>query len=103
MSKDTPKLINQSLNILSRLVESDTNVSIIDLNLLENLNTNQSLNYSKLENDLNSLEQSGNQLVSLKEEFDSHSKALVQIEEKIAKLERIMTELDSWLNELETT
>ena len=49
MSKETPKLISNALKITSKLIESDTNISTIDLNLLENLNTNQSLNYIKLE------------------------------------------------------
>lgn len=54
--KDTPRLVHNALNLTSQIVESDTEVSIIDLNLLENLNTNQSLNYIKLEQTLNSLE-----------------------------------------------
>ena len=62
MSKDTPKLVEQALTTLSKVVESDTNVSTIDLNLLENLNTNQSLNYIKLENNLNELEANGKHL-----------------------------------------
>lgn len=54
--KDTAKLVNHGLNTLSKLMESDTEISTIDLNLLENLNTNQSLNYIKLELKLNALE-----------------------------------------------
>lgn len=54
--RDTPKLIANALQLTSQIVESDTEVSLIDLNLLENLNTNQSLNYIKLEQMLDSLE-----------------------------------------------
>lgn len=54
--KDTGKLVNHGLNTLSKLVESDTEISTIDLNLLENLNTNQSLNYIQLEQNLNMLD-----------------------------------------------
>lgn len=63
--KETNKLINHSLNLTSKLIESDTNVSIIDLNMLENLNTNQSLNYIKLEQNLNQLELNSNHLKQL--------------------------------------
>lgn len=63
--KETPKLINRALNVASKLVESDTNVSTIDLNMLENLNTNQSLNYIKLEKNLDQLELNANQLQQL--------------------------------------
>ena len=48
MSKDTPKLVNHGLNALSQLIESDNYALLVDLNLIENLNTNQSLNYIKL-------------------------------------------------------
>lgn len=65
MSKESTRIINQSLDVLSRLVESDTNVSIIDLNLLENLNTNQSLNYIKLEKELEQIEENSKRLVQL--------------------------------------
>lgn len=54
--KDTPKLVHNTLRLTSQIIESDTEVSVIDLNLLENLNTNQSLNYIKLEQTLNNLE-----------------------------------------------
>ncbi|WLF77504.1 hypothetical protein PVL30_001222 [Lodderomyces elongisporus] len=65
MSKESTRIINQSLDVLSRLVESDTNVSIIDLNLLENLNTNQSLNYIKLEKELEQIKENSKKLVQL--------------------------------------
>ncbi|CUM68238.1 uncharacterized protein PRCAT00005959001 [Priceomyces carsonii] len=46
---DVSKLVHHSLNTLTQLVESDTEITLIDLNLIENLNTNQSLNYINLE------------------------------------------------------
>ena len=63
--KDSTRYIGNSLNILSRLVDSDTDVSTIDLNIIENLNTNQSLNYIKLEQNLNNLESNANSLEEL--------------------------------------
>lgn len=63
--KDSTRLVGNSLNLLSKLVESDTEVSTIDLNLIENLNTNQSLNYIKLEQRLNNLEKNANNLEEL--------------------------------------
>ncbi|CAD1809179.1 Biogenesis of lysosome-related organelles complex-1 subunit 2 family protein [Candida parapsilosis] len=101
MSKDTPKLVEHALTTLSKVIESDTNISTIDLNLLENLNTNQSLNYIKLENNLNDLEANGKHLKLLKEEFDQHANLLVDIEKKVMRLEEIVNELNSWSKELE--
>lgn len=63
--KDSTKYIGNSLNVLSRLVESDTEISTIDLNIIENLNTNQSLNYIKLEQQLNKLENNAHSLEDL--------------------------------------
>ncbi|CCG21598.1 hypothetical protein CORT_0A12130 [Candida orthopsilosis Co 90-125] len=102
MSKDTPKLVEHALTTLSKVIESDTNISTVDLNLLENLNTNQSLNYIKLENNLNDLEANGKHLELLEKEFDQHSKLLFDIEKKVTKIEAIINELDSWSKELET-
>lgn len=65
MSKETPKLIHHALNTASKLVDSDTSISTIDLNLLENLNTNQSLNYLKLEKNLDDIESNIKLLQSL--------------------------------------
>lgn len=63
--KDSTKHISHSLNILSKLIESDTEVSTIDLNIIENLNTNQSLNYIKLEQKLNNLDNNAKSLEEL--------------------------------------
>ena len=63
--KDSTRYIDSSLNVLSKLVESDTEISTIDLNIIENLNTNQSLNYIKLEQKLNNLEDNANSLEGL--------------------------------------
>lgn len=60
--KNTPKLVHHGLSLASKLIETDTEVSTIDLNLLENLNTNQSLNYIKLEEKLNALEKNSKNL-----------------------------------------
>lgn len=60
--KDSTRYIGNSLNVLSKLVESDTEISTIDLNIIENLNTNQSLNYIKLEQKLDNLEDNANSL-----------------------------------------
>ncbi|KAK6454724.1 biogenesis of lysosome-related organelles complex-1, subunit 2 [Scheffersomyces xylosifermentans] len=101
VSRDTPKLANHGLNSLSKLIESDTEVSTIDLNLLENLNTNQSLNYIKLEQNLNSLEKNAKQIEQLHTEFLSYDKILEDIESKVSKIEVITKELNAWSKELE--
>jgi chemotaxis protein CheY-P-specific phosphatase CheC len=64
--KDTAKLISHGLTSLSNVIETDTDISTIDLNLLENLNTNQSLNYIKLEQNLNVLEKDAERLEQLR-------------------------------------
>lgn len=64
--KDTAKLISHALTTLSNVIEADTDISTIDLNLLENLNTNQSLNYIKLEQNLNVLEKDAERLEQLR-------------------------------------
>lgn len=56
--KDSNQLISNSLFLLSQLMDSDTEAVIVDLNLLENLNTNQSLNYIKLDQYFTNIEQS---------------------------------------------
>lgn len=47
------------------VIDKDTYLLNIDLNLLENLNTNQNLNYIKLENNLLQLQERGQALESL--------------------------------------
>ncbi|KAG7664703.1 uncharacterized protein J8A68_001800 [[Candida] subhashii] len=101
VSKETNKLINHSLNLTSKLIESDTNVSIIDLNMLENLNTNQSLNYIKLEQNLNQLELNSNHLKQLKSEFNNHLIELNYIEDKILIIEDLINEINKWSIDLQ--
>lgn len=60
--KDSNQLISNSLFLLSQLMDSDTEAVIVDLNLLENLNTNQSLNYIKLDQYFTNIEQSTHDL-----------------------------------------
>mmetsp|Transcript_1510 Transcript_1510/g.1632 ORF Transcript_1510/g.1632 Transcript_1510/m.1632 type:complete len:110 (+) Transcript_1510:994-1323(+) len=98
--KDSTKYIGNSLNVLSKLVESDTEISTIDLNIIENLNTNQSLNYIKLEQQLNKLEDNAHSLEDLNNEFKSFATKLLEIENQIEKIETITKEIDDWSKEL---
>ncbi|CAG87470.2 DEHA2D18656p [Debaryomyces hansenii CBS767] len=99
-SKDSTRYIGNSLNVLSKLVEADTEISTIDLNIIENLNTNQSLNYIKLEQKLNNLEDNANSLEGLNNEFKSFNTTLLEIENQINKIEIITKELDGLSIEL---
>lgn len=63
--KDSGKLIHHGLNNLLKLIDNDTEISTVDLNLLENLNTNQSLNYIKLEQKLSSLDKNSQTLQAI--------------------------------------
>ncbi|GBL48449.1 hypothetical_protein [Candidozyma auris] len=101
MSKDTQKLAGYALNQAVKLMESDTQVSTIDMNLLVNLNTNQSLNYIKLEQDLNEIEESTKKSQALQEEFESLRLDLNHIERQVDVMAEIIKELDGWTKELE--
>jgi hypothetical protein len=50
--KDTAKLASHTLITLSNVIETDTDISTIELNLLEILINNHFLNYIKLEQNL---------------------------------------------------
>lgn len=98
---DTSRLIRHALNQSLRLVESDTEVSTIDVNLLGNLNTNQSLNYIKLEQHLNSLEVDSKKLLVLEEELVLLVNDLDHIEKQVDTLREVAGELDQWSKEIE--
>ena len=100
MSKDTPQLVNQGLNALSQVIENDTYLLIVDLNLLENLNTNQSLNYIKLENNLLQLQERGQALEALNGQLNHYEGMLSQIETSVALMETVIAELDTLTAEL---
>lgn len=97
---DTARLIRHALNQAVKLVESDTEVSTIDVNLLANLNTNQLLNYIKLEQHLNSLEQDSTQILAMDREIRLLVEDLAHIEKQVDSLCEITTELDTWLREV---
>lgn len=101
MLKDTQKLAGYALNQAVKLMESDTQVSTIDMNLLVNLNTNQSLNYIKLEQDLNEIEESTKKSQALQEEFELLRLDLNHIERQVDVMSEIIKELDCWTKELE--
>ncbi|CCE85395.1 Piso0_004991 [Millerozyma farinosa CBS 7064] len=98
-SGDTNRLISQSLNLVSRIIENDTEATTIDLNLLENLNTNQSLNYIKLERNLTDIEKNCSSFENLGAEFKRHMSKVDEIQEKVSKLENLVIELDKWSQE----
>lgn len=98
---DTTRLIRHALNQSRRLVVSDTEVSTIDVNLLANLNTNQSLNYIKLEQHLNSLELDTKKLLVLEEELLLLVNDLTHIEKQVDTLCDVAGELDQWSKEVE--
>lgn len=99
--KDTSKLISYALNQGQKLVEADTEISTIDMSLLSNLNTNQSLNYIKLEQQFNSLEADTKKMLAMKEEFNSLIGDLDHIEKQVDVLADVVEELDQWSKEIE--
>lgn len=101
MLKETPRLVGHALNQALQLIESDTQVSTIDMNLLVNLNTNQSLNYIKLEQDLSELETAAKKSEVLQEEFKLLQQDLEHIEKLVEVVSDLVRELDEWTQELE--
>lgn len=100
MSRDTGPLIGRALSLAQRLVESDTEVSTVDLNLLTNLNTNQLLNYIKLEQHLTTLETSAEKASALHEELASLVGDLNSIERQVGTLKALAAELDQYTQEM---
>lgn len=100
MSRDTPKLVNQGLNALSQIVENDNYSLVIDLNLIENLNTNQSLNYIKLEANLNQISETSQHIRQLKAQFNEYDKMLDDIDAAVGNIEAVVQELDVLTKEL---
>lgn len=98
---DTSRLIRHALNQSLKMVETDTEVSIIDVNLLGNLNTNQSLNYIKLEQYLNSMELDSKKVLVMEEELLLLVKDLDHIEKQVDALCEVTGELDLWSKEVE--
>lgn len=98
--RDTAKAINSTLHLALKLAESDTEVSTIDLDLLINLNTNQSLNYIKLEQDLGQLEKETEKSQALKEEFQLLKDDISHLERQAQALSELTDELDRWSEEV---
>lgn len=101
MAANNQKIINLGLNTLSKLIDSDTETTLLDLQLLYNLNTNQALNYIKLSQLLDQLHQNNDKLNYYGQEFGKIGESLANIETKVDKLEAITQELDDWSLELE--
>lgn len=98
---DSSRLIAHGLSNFKKVIEADTDVSTIDLNLLENLNTNQFLNYIKLEQDISVLESETERAELLEAEFNLLLEDLSQIEHQVDKLNQISHEALIWVEHLE--
>lgn len=100
--KDTGRLVAHALALAQKVVDSDTEVSTIDLQLLANLNTNQFLNYIKLDQQLGSLEQDAEKLVIYSQEAALLIADLDQIERQVDSLVAVTDELLAWCSEIMT-
>lgn len=96
---ESGRLVAHALAQAQAVIEADTQVSTVDLRLLENLNTNQFLNYIKLEKDLDALELDSRQMALLKTEVDELKADLAHIEKQTAELVAVTAELRAWLKE----
>lgn len=95
----TSKLVSRALAQSRKIIESDTEVTTIDLNLLANLNTNQSLNYIKLESHLTAIEKDLQQRQALEEEIAALKEDLEHIERNVSLMGELVSELDQWSRE----
>lgn len=86
---DSLKLIAHALSNFKKVIEADTDVSVLDLNLLENLNTNQFLNYIKLEQDISILEAESEKAELLDAEFNLLLEDLSHIEKQVETLNQL--------------
>lgn len=97
----TSQLITKALAQSRKIVDSDTEVSTIDLNLLANLNTNQSLNFIKLESQLAAIEKKVHHREALGAEIAVLKEDLSHIERNVALLGELVSELDQWSRDTE--
>ncbi|KAM9892936.1 hypothetical protein OXX80_009126 [Metschnikowia pulcherrima] len=102
-SKDTARMVTHALTSAQKVVDADTEVSTTDLALLSNLNTNQFLNYIKLDQQLGALEKDTQKMVAAKTEVASLLADLDHIEKQVDALVAVVGELDAWCSELEST
>lgn len=86
---DSLKLIAHALSSFKKVIEADTDVSTLDLNLLENLNTNQFLNYIKLVQDISTLEAESEKAELLDAEFKLLLDDLSHIEKQLDTLNQL--------------
>lgn len=86
---DLLRLIARALSSFKKVIDADTEVSTIDLNLLEWLNTNQFLNYIKLELDISTLAAATEKNELLEAEFNLILEDLSHIELQILKLNQL--------------
>lgn len=93
---ETSKLVARALAQSRKMFEADTEVTTIDLNLLGNLNTNQSLNYIKLESHLTAIEKDVQQRQAMGEEIAALKEDLAHIEKHVAVMGELVSELDQW-------
>lgn len=98
--RDTGRLVAHALALAQKVVDSDTEVSTIDLQLLANLNTNQFLNYIKLDQQLGTLEQDTEKMALFKQEAVLLMKDLDQIENQVDSLVAITEELLGWCTDI---
>lgn len=95
------KLVAQALSSFKKVIEADTEVTTVDLNLLENLNTNQFLNYIKLEEDISKIETESEKADLLEAELKLLIADLLHIERQVDTLNQLGKESLIWAEHLE--
>ncbi|ODQ81699.1 hypothetical protein BABINDRAFT_6363 [Babjeviella inositovora NRRL Y-12698] len=98
---DTRKLIRDSVNSLKRVVETDTEISLIDIKLMENLNRKQSLKYIELKERYVALDKDSEAIEHLNAEIAEYAIKLDALEAYTDTLEVLANELNEWSQELE--
>ncbi|ODV62083.1 uncharacterized protein ASCRUDRAFT_33085 [Ascoidea rubescens DSM 1968] len=101
-TKDSSQeLIKDSITNITRIIENDTDISLIDLNLIQQLNTQKTLNLMKLERKLDLILNESKQITQINEDLTNTLTKLNVLENQVNHLERIAKEMDEWSKELQ--
>ena len=95
------ELIKESIANLTKIIENDTDISLIDLNLIQQLNTQKTLNLMKVETKLDQILNESKQITQINEELVGTLDKLNTLEGQINSLEQIAKEMDEWSKELQ--
>lgn len=99
--QDPKKLIGASYECIKKILELDTQSTIIDMNMMESINNAAILKYRDVESYVDSIEKDAAVVHDSQLQLAQAGGKLSVLECRVAKLERLVNELDEWSSELE--